>query len=258
MARPIHGTPPPSRTEWTIVLGLLVLVVLSAVLPSLEQPSTYHAFADRRDVAGVPNGANVLSSIAFVVAALAIAAGLLRNAPLQAVTRAALAVAALGLVLTAAGSARYHAAPDDATLLWDRLPLMFAFAGFIGAAAAQRVSARTGACSTIGLALLGPGTALYWRATDNLMPYVVLQGGEMLALLLIVLLTARRGDPLPWWWLIVWYVAAKVVELADAPIFGWTGGVISGHTLKHLFAAVGAAGLAMPLWRGNAAMAASG
>jgi hypothetical protein len=258
MLKPEHGIPRPSRTEWTIVLGLLVLVVFSAVMPSLEQPAAYHAFADHREIAGVANGANVLSNVAFAVAALAIALGLLRQGPLQPVTRAALAVAALGLALTAAGSAYYHATPDDDTLFWDRLPITISFAGVVGAAAAQRVSSRMGAASTIGLALLGPVTVLYWRASENLMPYILLQAGASLALLLIVLVTARRADPLPWWWLIGWYVAAKIAEVVDVPIFNWTGGAISGHTLKHLFAAVGAAGLALPLWRAPPAAPASG
>jgi len=258
MARREHGTAPPSRTEWTILLGLLVLVVFSAVLPGLEQPSTYHSFADHRDIAGIPNGANVLSNLAFVVAALAIALGLLRNGAIQPVTRVALAVAALGLVLTAAGSAYYHTGPDDRTLFWDRLPITLAFAGIVGAAVAQRVSPRTGTASTIALALLGPATVLYWRATDNLMPYVLLQGGATIALVLIVLVTARRADPFPWWWLIGWYIAAKLAEMIDLPIFTWTGGAISGHTLKHVFAGVGAAGLALPLWRTFAASPASG
>jgi hypothetical protein len=237
---------------------LLVLVVFAAVLPGVEQPSAYHAFADRREVAGVPNGANVLSNLAFVAAALAIAVGLLRAGPLPMVTRAALAVAALGLALTAAGSAYYHATPADDTLFWDRLPLMVALAGFIGAAAAQRVSARAGAFSTVALLLLGPASVLYWRASGNLMPYAAFQAGAVLALLLIVLLTARRGDPLPWWWLIACYAAAKIAEVADAQVFGWTGGVVSGHTLKHLFAALGAAGFALPLWRAGGSVAASG
>jgi hypothetical protein len=246
------------RDEWTTVLGLLVLLVLAAVLPSLEQPSSYHAFADTRPLGGIPNGANVLSNLAFVVAALVVALGLLRDASLSTATRVALAVLGLGLALTAAGSAYYHAAPDDRSLFWDRLPMTITFAGIVGAALAQRVSARAGALATVALLVVGPASVLYWRASANLMPYIVLQGGTMLAILLVVLLTPTRNDPVPWWWLIGWYAAAKVAEIFDAPIFDLTGGVVSGHTLKHLLAAVAAAGVALPLWRTRAMVVTSG
>lgn len=246
------------RNEWTVLLGLLVVVVLAAVLPGLEQPAQYHAFADTRSIGGVRNGANVLSNAGFVLAALAIALGLARDTPLSRVSRASLAVVALGLLLTAAGSAYYHASPDNHTLFWDRLPLTLAMAGIVAAALSQRISARAGSLALVALAVLGPLTVLYWRATDNLMPYVVLQGGEMLALLLVVAVTARRTDPLAWWWLIAWYAAAKAAEFLDAPILSLTQGLVSGHTMKHLLAALAAFGLAYPLWRARPAMPASG
>lgn len=246
------------RDEWTSVLGLLVLLVLAVVLPSLEQPPAYHVFADTRELGGLRNGGNVWSNVAFAVAALAIAGGLVRHARLPAATRGALAVLALGLVLTAAGSAYYHAAPDDRSLFWDRLPLTLVIAGILGAALAQRVSARAGAVATMALAVLGAASVLYWRASANLMPYVVLQAGAMLALPLLILLTERRDDPMPWWWLIGWYAAAKIGELFDAPILHLTDGAVSGHTLKHLLAALATAGLALPLWRSRALAAASG
>jgi len=34
-----------------------------------------------------------------------------------------------------------------------------------------------------------------------------------------------------------WYIAAKVLEQADRLIYSW-GGVVSGHALKHLAAAM--------------------
>jgi hypothetical protein len=225
--------------------------VLAVALPAMHQPSAYHAFADARALGAIPNAWNVLSNLAFVVGGLAIALGLVR-AParqLPRATQSALFVAALGLAFTAAGSAYYHAKPDDATLFWDRMPLTIAFAGIVGANLAQRVSPRAGASAAILLLLLGPASLVAWRASGNLMPYIVLQGAAMLTLLLVVVLTRRGNDPLPWWWVIVWYGVAKLAELFDTGIFDVTGGVVSGHTLKHLFAAVAALGLAYPLWR---------
>jgi len=241
---------PLTRAECVAAAGLLACLLLAAALPPLSQPSAYHVFADGRSAGRVPNAANVLSNLAFVVAGLAIALGLTRTSArhLRIATRNALFVAAAGLIFTAAGSAYYHVSPNDATLFWDRMPLTIAFAGIIGAALAQRVTARAGTVAAMVLLALGPASLVYWRASANLMPYIVLQGGAMVALMLIVLLTRKHDDALPWWWVIAWYGIAKIAELFDVGIFNFTGGFVSGHTLKHLCAAVAAGGIAYPLW----------
>ena len=42
-------------------------------------------------------------------------------------------------VLTAFGSAWYHAQPSDATLVWDRLPMALGFAGLVAGTLTDRV-----------------------------------------------------------------------------------------------------------------------
>jgi hypothetical protein len=39
-------------------------------------------------------------------------------------------------------------------------------------------------------------------------------------------------------WILAWYVLSKVLEFFDGPIFELLGHAISGHSLKHLAAAV--------------------
>ncbi|OWM80046.1 hypothetical protein CDL15_Pgr010024 [Punica granatum] len=41
-----------------------------------------------------------------------------------------------------------------------------------------------------------------------------------------------------WLWAAAFYLIAKIEEAADTPIYKWTHHVVSGHTLKHLCAAV--------------------
>ncbi len=62
------------------------------------------------------------------------------------------------------------------------------------------------------------------------------------------MLTRRRMDPFPWAWVVVWYVVAKVAELADQRIWDATHGVIAGHALKHLFATAASAAALWPLF----------
>ena len=68
----------------------------------------------------------------------------------------------------------------------------------------------------------------------------------ILMLLLLPTPYTRGGD---YWGLIVFYMAAKAAEVLDYQIFELTWWLISGHTLKHLLAALGAAWLLRMLWR---------
>ena len=85
----------------------------------IEQDPTYHAFAD-------PLG-GLISNVAFLVAGVA---GLRNWRTLSPYRRVAFA----GTILTAFGSAWYHANPNNATLAWDRLPMTLTTHAIVGAA----------------------------------------------------------------------------------------------------------------------------
>lgn len=123
----------PARAEGLAVAFAGLLLALVAMLAPIAQPQDYHRFADTRILAlgrmVLPNAADVLTSLAFVAVGVA---GLVchgRAPPLQ---RLPLGLLAAGLVLTGLGSAGYHLAPNDATLVWDRLPMALTFAGALG------------------------------------------------------------------------------------------------------------------------------
>lgn len=238
-----------TRAERLCLIPLLATPVLWMLLPYVPQDQAYHAFADRRALLGIPNAADVLSNLAFLLVG---AFGVMRlaaseRATFSAPTEASLWCVMLGFVATAAGSAWYHLGPDDATLFWDRLPMTLIFAGLLCAALAQRVS---GELVRVGLAILGGlgiASVVYWRATGDLSAYLLLQFGGLGALLLLIVVTPRGADPFPWWWVIGWYALAKVTEVADVAIWEASGRLVAGHALKHVAAAVAGAGLLAPL-----------
>lgn len=221
-----------------LVFGLGVLIWL--LLPAIEQPQAYHQFADRRWWLDVPNAADVLSNLAFVLVGLL---GLWRLAragrSLDPVVRAGLLAFFLGLLLTGFGSGYYHWAPNDATLVLDRLPMTIGFAGVFGALLAERISPRAGAIALGLMLVLGPLSVLHWMWTGDLALYVVIQFGGMAALVVLLLATPRARDSLPWWPLLLWYGLAKAAEAADQAIWTATGGLLAGHALKHVAAAIG-------------------
>jgi hypothetical protein len=88
------------------------------------------------------------------------------------------------------------------------------------------------------LTVLGIGSVLYWKVSENLLPYLIAQGASILLILLALVVL-----PTPWterrmlWLALGCYAIAFVSEKLDMPIFRITHGVVSGHTIKHLLAA---------------------
>jgi hypothetical protein len=91
------------------------------------------------------------------------------------------------------------------------------------------------------LLMMVAGPLAAWVARENLTPWAVVQFGGM-ALAVGLALTRPRPGALgvPLGGVIVFYVLAKLFELGDATIFDATGHIVSGHTLKHLAAALAA------------------
>jgi len=105
------------------------------------------------------------------------------------------------------------------------------------------VDLKLGLRSLWPLLLLGVVTVIYWYATErngvgNLVPYAAYQAWSILVIvLLLVAWPARRythGGLLAW--AAGWYGLAKVFETFDLQVFRLLGGVLSGHTIKHVLA----------------------
>src|SRR6266436_6623193 len=124
-----------SRTTLSITLGLASVAGTAAILlPRLPQDPSYHDFADHRTILGIRNLLNVASNLPFLfIGALGLfvtrkTANVGREGPFtESWERVAAQVLFLGVSLTAFGSAWYHLAPSNATLVWDRLPMTLVF-----------------------------------------------------------------------------------------------------------------------------------
>ena len=241
----MRGLPPIRRADIIVVAVFVALSALAFFLPPISQDPRYHAFADPRSWGSVPFAANVLSNLAFVAVGIfgAFALGSRQRVRLTHAAAISVACVALGFFLTGAGSAWYHAQPNDATLVWDRLPMTLVLAGVIAAAIAVRVGDALAIVALLVLLSAGIFSVLYWRASGNLAPYAVFQFGGIATLIALLLATPAERDPFAWWWIVGWYCFAKVAELADHNVWQWSGGVVAGHTIKHLASA--AAGAAM-------------
>ena len=200
-----------------MILGAVVaiLIVTAALLPRIPQDPAYHNFADTRSWFGIPNFLNVVSNLPFLLV------GFLgfRARPKELWEYR---VCFAGVFLTGFGSAWYHANPNNATLVWDRLPMAIGFMGLLAALIVER----TGRRLLIPLAALGAASVIVWQATDDLRLYALVQFGPALVIpALIFLYPARYTNTMHWF------------RIVDKQVFT-AGGVVSGHTLKHLAAAM--------------------
>ncbi len=233
-----------------LFLALAAAVGIAALLfPRIPQPLSYHDFADKRSFLGIPNFGDVASNILFLMAGLSGLAFLCRESSrerfIDARDRWPYIFVFSGLLLTAFGSAYYHLAPDNARLVWDRLPMTAVFMPLVAAMIGERINARLGVRLLPVLVAVGIASVVQWhlseqRGAGDLRFYAAVQLYSLLALLAALLLPPRytQGSYL----LVVasLYVLAKFCETEDRPLFSLTH-FVSGHTLKHI--AAGAAGL---------------
>jgi len=240
------------RRHWREIVLLAPAFAGAVVLAwhgPIPQDPRYDLFADTRTMLGIPNAANVLSNLAFLLAG---AAGLLflstdRSSTAFRESRERLPYFFFfaGVCLTAFGSAWYHLAPDHARLAWDRLPMTVAFLSLFAAFLAERVRPDLARRLLAPFLLAGIASVLYWRFTEqagrgDLRPYALVQYYPVLALgLLLVLYPARFTLGGVLWGVGGFYALAKAFELADEKILRSIG-FVSGHTLKHLAAAAAA------------------
>jgi hypothetical protein len=215
-------------------------IVAAMLAPPLRQDPAYHAFADRRVILGIPYGLNVLSNVGFLlVGAWAFVA--VAQARLPRWERSAGFLFALGLLLTGLGSAWYHLAPSNVTLVWDRVPLSALFPIVFAVVIGDRISTGAGRLLFLPLAVFGVVSVVWWDLTDDLRAYAVAQFLPLVLIPLMLLLFPGRRPTRALIGGVALYALGKAFEVGDAVVLA-AGGLVSGHTVKHLLAAL-AAGL---------------
>lgn len=229
-----------------LLIGALTLAAAIAVmlLDRIPQDPSYHSFADQRTMLGIPNSMNVVSNIPFIIVG---AIGLLSMLKYRAerLLIPTYTILFLGIMLTGLGSGYYHLAPDNNTLVWDRLPMTLVFMAFLSATISARIHKKAGAYLLLPLLAAGIASVAWWHYTEqtgtgDLRAYALVQFYPMIIIPLIMLLFRSAGrDPSfrLLGWVIASYAFAKAAEHFDSELLSLTG-FISGHSLKHILAAL--------------------
>ena len=212
----------------------------------IAQDSGYHQFADQRTILGVPNFWNVVSNLPFLIVGLMGLFSLLRSGRVQFIVelKPAYVLFFAGVALVNFGSGYYHLWPDNETLVWDRLPMTFAFMALFAVIIAEFASLKAGRLALWPLVVFGVFSVFYWHLTEtagrgDLRLYALVQFLPMLLIPLFLLLFKPRFTLTSGYWaLLLAYLLAKVFEYYDESLLESLG-FISGHSLKHIVAALG-------------------
>lgn len=224
---------------WRVTL--LILLMLGALLalwmqPPIAQPLAYHNFADQRLFWSIPNFFDVASNLPFLwVGFIGVQYCWNHRQPQAPLSWLTLFV---GVALVSVGSAYYHWNPNNATLVWDRLPMTVGFMGLFVALLSEYTNPKLEKYALFPAVVLGVTSVIYWHLFNDLRPYIWVQLAPILAIPLLLILFessyTHQGYLLAGLGL---YGLAKAFEHFDTLIFAYTGSWLSGHTLKHLSAA---------------------
>ena len=224
------------------MLAIIIAVYLWHI-PPIPQNPLYHHFADGRTLWDIPNALNVITNIPFLIIGFM---GLIRVIKIKDEYSLFYAILFFGIIWICFGSSSYHWHPDNTRLVWDRLPMTIAFMSLFSAIIAERISLKAGRWLLLPMLLLGTFSVLYWYYTEidghgDLRLYVFIQFFPMLAIPYLLLLFPPQYTAVHYlWFSLISYLLAKICEFNDNLIYQITHHIISGHSIKHLLAALSA------------------
>jgi hypothetical protein len=218
------------------ILAAVLVLAAFAVLGPIGQVGAYMEFADQRTFFGIPNAADVLSNIGFLLAG---GWGLLCLSRVKGPARGAWGVFFAAIALTALGSSWFHLDPSNARLVWDRLPIAIGCASLLAVVLIERTPEKRWILPV--LVAFAAASVGWWVAFDDLRPYMLVQ---LAPIVLVPVLQwhwkAPKAQRTAFASAIAFYVLAKVFELGDVAGFDLMAGLLSGHTIKHIMASIAA------------------
>ncbi len=228
-----------------IILSSILIAALFIIVEPIPQPQIYYNFSDKNNYFGINNFWNVISNIPFLVVGLM---GLVldRNKKLiheNYLITPVYSIFFLGVFLTSFGSSWFHLNPNNETLVWDRLPMTIGFMALTIGLLSEYLNRELQKQLLYPLLFVGLVSVVYWHITEqaghgDLRLYVLVQFLPIIIIPVIALThKARFSHSRELIGVVTFYVLAKLAEQYDQAIHEMLG-VISGHTIKHLLAAI--------------------
>jgi hypothetical protein len=223
-----------------VALAIVSIALLFYIGPK-AQDLEYHCFSDRNNIFSINNFHNVISNLPFLIVSLI---GLMfyfknRN-KWDLYFKILYLVLFLGIALTGIGSAYYHYSPNNSTLVWDRLPMTLVFTSIFALVVNRAINLRVSKVVFYSFFTLGILSIVYWWYSEtinrgDLRPYAFVQFFPIISVLTLLISKKFNGKK----WILLMcssYIIAKFCESYDHEINQLIS--YSGHSLKHLFAAI--------------------
>ena len=196
--------------------------IIDLISNKIPFPQGYHDFADKRTFLGIPNALDVLSNIAILVPALY----LLQTRKTKSLMSNLLI---LHISLLAITSGYYHLNPSDETIFWDIMAI----------ATLSMLVLMIMSNTKYGLLLYSYAifSIIYWKYTGDLRFYLLILIG---APLYIVFKYYKKNNLRTYLFIMILSnIILRLSEHNDHYIYQLTNNLVSGHTIKHIFAGLG-------------------
>lgn len=238
------------KTYLLVGISIIAFVSMLSISPIRQDPA-FHNFADGREIASIPNFMNVISNLPFVLIGTAGLWMMNKSRPIGAFEelRTSCMLFFVGIFFTGIGSAFYHLDPNNLTLIWDRLPMTISFMAFFSILTGTMINIELGKKILWSLIVFGIFSIWYWVTYDDLRLYALVQFLPILLTPLILILYKKNKIQKKYYWLmILMYAIAKLFEALDSETY-FALSLISGHSIKHLFASTVPVVLIFELYR---------
>ena len=240
---------------WLLFFLLFAICTAMVFSKAVPQNINYHKFADARTIATIPNFWNVLSNVPFLIIGIAGIYFLLRNKNYLKLSSLGInyIIFFIGIFFIGIGSGNYHLQPNNDSIVWDRIPMTIAFMSFFSIIIGEFIHQQNGKILLFPLIVLGITSVYYWHYTENISSgdlrfYFIVQFFPMFLIPLILILFKQKSQHHLFIWLVLLsYFFAKLFETYDFETYNYI--VISGHTIKHFFAALGPSLFLYSIWK---------
>ncbi|WP_299018039.1 hypothetical protein [uncultured Photobacterium sp.] len=232
---------------WVLIISALVLAALAMYFAPIRQSRNFYNYADQRTLLGIPNFWNVITNLPFLIVGIL---GLNKYnrkkiLSIEPIANKSYMTFFVGLIAIFFGSSYYHLVPDAFSLMLDRISLSVAFIALYCIVLTEYISPTLGQRLLFPLITYSMLAVLYWYISDtltgrgDLSAYILVQVIPIVHLPLAVwLFTSNFSHGRFYIYALIAYALAKWAESNDDFLYQLTG-EISGHSIKHLFAALG-------------------
>ncbi len=228
----------PVSWQDSLIVSLVFISFISLFfLEPISQDLAYHDFADNRTIFGINNFLDIVSSLPFLFVGMLGLYTICQNWGIN--YSWSWLFLFLSVFCVAFGSSYYHFNPENKTLTWDRLPMAIGFMALFVITISDYINYKLEKWLLLPMCIVGIISVLYWHITDDLRIYVWVQFVSMALILIIIFI--YKPTHLQTKFLLsafLFYMLSKIAEYFDKQIFELLGHSLSGHTIKHLLAAI--------------------